>query len=104
VRDVEHSIDGVVGTVVGVLAYQKDDAYVKERPHFCPNGLAADPDQLSCEENPGLLAFAKSSGPSFAQYEELKAAGVTERRIVYRAIAKQVWNPEDILAVATVAA
>lgn len=42
----------------------------------------------------------KSSGLAFKPYEEFKAADVTERGNLYREIAKQVWNPDDLLATA----
>ena len=80
-------------------ASYNDDPYDKKLPHyFSQNLLAASLNSLSYEKNPGFLAFTKSSGLPFKAYDEFKAADVVERGNLYRAIAKQVWNPEDLLA------
>jgi hypothetical protein len=36
----------------------------------------------------------------FKAYEEFGASAITERGDLYRGIAKKVWNPDDLLAVA----
>jgi hypothetical protein len=82
-------------------ASYNDDPYEKKLPrYFSQNLLAASLNSLSYEKNPGFLAFARTSGLPFQAYGEFKAADVVERGHLYRAIAKQVWNPDDLLAVA----
>ena len=82
-------------------ASYNDDPYEKKLPHyFGQNLLAASLNPLSYEKNPGFLSFTKSSGLPFKPYEEFKAADVVERGDLYREIAKRVWNPDDLLAVA----
>ena len=82
-------------------ASYNDDPYEKKLPHyFRQNLLAASLNPLSYEKNPGFISFIKSSGLSFKAYEEFGASAITERGDLYRGIAKKVWNPNDLLAVA----
>ncbi len=81
-------------------ASYNDDPYDKKLPHyFSQNLLAASLNSRSYEKNPAFIAFTKSSGLPFKAYDEFKAADVVERGNLYRAIAKQVWNPDDLLVV-----
>ena len=81
-------------------ASYNDDTYAEKRPrYFSQNLLAASLDPQAYEKNPGFIAFIKSSGLAFKGYEEFKSADVTERGNLSRDVAKQVWNPEDLLAV-----
>ncbi|SEG78948.1 Uncharacterized conserved protein, contains ParB-like and HNH nuclease domains [Thermomonospora echinospora] len=78
-----------------------DDPYEQKLPHYYgQNILAASLNALSYQKNPGFASFIKSSGLPFRPYEEFKAANVIERGNLYREIAKKVWNPDDLLAVA----
>jgi len=82
-------------------ASYNDDPYEQKLPHYYgQNLLAASLNPLSYQKNPGFMAFTKSSGLSFQPYEAFKASDVTERGHLYRDIAKQVWNPADLLGVA----
>jgi hypothetical protein len=82
-------------------ASYNDDPYEKKLPHyFGQNLLAASLNPLSYEKNPGFKTFVKTSGLPFKPYEQFKAADVIERVNLYREIAKQVWNPDDLYAVA----
>lgn len=77
-----------------------DDPYELKRPrYFSQNLLAASLDPQAYEKNPGFLAFVKNSGFPFHAHEVFKAADIIERGNLYRAVAKEVWNPEDLLAV-----
>jgi len=67
---------------------------------FGQNLLAASLNPLSYEKHPGFVSFAKASSLPFRPYENFKAAAIVERGDLYRRIAKQVWNPDDVLAVA----
>lgn len=76
-----------------------DDPYEEKLPHyFGQNLLAASLSALSYERNPGFVAFAKSSGLTFKAYHGFKAVDVVERGSLYRDIAKQIWNPDELLA------
>ncbi len=82
-------------------AAYSDDPYEEKLPHyFGQNLLAASLNPLSYEKHPGFVSFAKTSGLPFRPYEDFKAAAIVERSDLYRRIAKQVWNPDDLLAVA----
>lgn len=82
-------------------ASYNDDTYAQKRPrYFSQNLLAASLDPQAYEKNPGFLHFVKTSGLPLRAHEEFKAADVIERGDLYRDIAKQIWNPDDLLAVA----
>jgi len=83
-------------------ASYNDDRYEEKLPHyFGQNLLAASLNPLSYEKNPGFVAFKKSSDLPFRPYQEFKAVDVVERGNLYRDIAKMVWRPDDLLAIAT---
>ena len=50
---------------------------------------------------PGLHGFIERAGSRSGPTSEFKAADVVERGQLYREIAKQLWNPDDLLAVGT---
>ncbi len=82
-------------------ASYNDDPYEEKLPHYYrQNLLAASLNPLSYEKNPGFIAFIKSTGLPFKPYDEFTATDVVERGELYRAIAKNVWNPDDLLAIA----
>jgi hypothetical protein len=82
-------------------ASYNDDPFRKKLPHyFGQNLLAASLNQLSYEKNPGFISFLKSSGLAFKAYEDFGAEAITERSELYRDIARKVWDPNDLLAVA----
>ncbi|MGA4545780.1 DUF262 domain-containing protein [Uniformispora flossi] len=86
-------------------ASYQDETYAQKRPrYYSQNLLAASLDPQSYEKNPGFLALLKSSGLQFHAHEEFKAADILERGGLYREIAKQVWNPDDLRPVAEGAA
>lgn len=82
-------------------ASYRDDKYEKKLPHyFGQNILAASLSPLSYQNNPGFLSLAQRTGLPFRPYEEFLAADLVDRGNLYREIAKKVWNPGDLLAVA----
>ena len=82
-------------------ASYNDEKYAEKRPrYFSQNLLAASLDPQTYEKNPGFLAFIKTSGLPFNAYQEFRAADIVERGNLYRDIAKQVWNPDDLLVIA----
>lgn len=82
-------------------ASYNDDPYAKKLPHYFKQNLpAASLNPLSYEKNPGFVRFVRDSGLPFRPYDDFLAADIIERGELYREIAKRVWNPEDLLAVA----
>ncbi|MCP2255157.1 putative conserved protein, contains ParB-like and HNH nuclease domains [Prauserella aidingensis] len=80
-------------------ASYNDAPYEDKVPHYYgQNLLAASLSPLCYEKNPGFLHFTQSHGLPFKAYEEFKADDIIERGELYRAIAKKVWNPEDLLS------
>lgn len=85
-------------------ASYNDDPYESKLPHyFKENLLAASLHPLSYEKNPGFLTFIKQTDLQFKPYAEFKAADLVERGNLYRDIAKQIWNPDELLRVAETA-
>ncbi len=78
-----------------------DDGYASKRPrYFSQNLLAASLDPQTYEKNPGFNRFVAASGLDFRPYETFTAASITERGELYRALSKQVWDPDDLLRAA----
>lgn len=50
------------------------------------------------EKNLGFLRFVSSTGLDFESYHSFTASSINERGQLYRAMAKQVWSPEDLLS------
>jgi uncharacterized protein with ParB-like and HNH nuclease domain len=78
-----------------------DDTYEKKLPHyFKQNLLASSLNPMSYEKNPGFVGFIKQCGLPFHPYEEFRATDIVDRGMLYREIAKQVWNPSALLEIA----
>lgn len=86
-------------------ASYNDAEYEVKLPHyFSQNILARSLNSQAYELNPGFRRFAKSSGLPFKAHESFKRDDVTERGELYRDLAKQVWNPTDLLNLVGLAA
>ncbi|KXF84109.1 hypothetical protein D092_22585 [Rhodococcus ruber Chol-4] len=82
-------------------ASHNDDPYEEKLPYYYgQNLLAASLNSLGYEKNPGFITFIKKSVPPFSPYESFSSADVVERGNLYCGIAKQVWNPDNLLTVA----
>ena len=57
-------------------------------------------DPQTYEKNPGFLRFMRQTGLPFRPYDEFTAQSIEERGILYREIAKLMWDPEDLLRLA----
>jgi hypothetical protein len=78
-----------------------DAPYGQKVGHYLSQNLLARSLHPRCyENNPGFVGFVRSSGLPFESYEEFTAQAVVERGELYRQIAEQVWNPDDLLRVA----
>lgn len=82
-------------------ASYSDDAYEdKVRHYYGQNLLAASLNPLSYEKDPGFMSFVTRTGLKFQPYDEFTRDAIDQRGELYRDIAKQVWNPDDLLTVA----
>lgn len=78
-----------------------DETFEQKRPrYFSQNLLAASLDPQAYEKNPGFLRYRDATGLEFRAYDRFTAESIVERGELYRDIAKQVWNPDDLLRVA----
>ncbi|MBL8157090.1 MAG: DUF262 domain-containing protein [Anaerolineae bacterium] len=72
--------------------------YEEKLPHYnTQNLLARSLHPLCYEHNPGFLKFVERSGLPFRPHPQFRKADIDERGALYRAIAQQLWNPEDLL-------
>lgn len=82
-------------------ASYRDDPFEVKREHYLKQNLLAQSlHPLSYQNSPGFVRFVKTTGLPFTAYEEFTASSIDERSELYRSLAKIVWNPEDLLAVA----
>ena len=71
--------------------------YDKKLPHYnAQNLLARSLHPLAYDHNPGFRQFLTRSGLDFRPHETFRRADLDERQALYRAIAKQVWNPDRL--------
>lgn len=75
-----------------------DLPYEAKLPHYYSQNLLARSLNPQCyEHNPGFLSFVQRSGLPFRPYTHFEKADLEERGVLYRKIAEQLWNPEDLL-------
>lgn len=76
----------------GDLPYSKKrDLYLEQ------NLLAKSLSPGAYQHNPGFKKFREKSGLNFRKHEEFKKADLDARQELYRTIAEQIWNPENLL-------
>lgn len=76
----------------GALTYEE-----KVEHYNSQNLLARSLHPLSYERNPGFNQFIQRTGLPFKSYKHFKSVDLEERSLLYRLIAEQIWNPEEIL-------
>ena len=82
-------------------ASYRDDPFEVKREHYLKQNLLAQSlHPLSYQNSPGFVRFVRTTGLPFTAYDDFTASSIDERSELYRALAKIVWNPEDLLAVA----
>lgn len=75
-----------------------DDPYDEKLPHYNAQNLLARSLAPQCyEHNPGFLKFIQDSGLPFHPHPKFTKADLEERCELYRRIAEQVWDPNDLL-------
>jgi hypothetical protein len=75
-----------------------DLPYEQKLQHYLTQNLLGRSLHPQCyEHNPGFLQFKEKSGLAFQAHPEFKRDDQDKRSELYRQIAKQVWNPDDLL-------
>jgi len=75
-----------------------DLRYERKLPHYLSQNVLARSLHPQCyNHNPGFLAFIQRSGLRFQPHEQFRKADLDARGELYRDIAMQVWNPEQLL-------
>ncbi|MDM7990732.1 DUF262 domain-containing protein [Arthrobacter sp. zg-Y877] len=82
-------------------ASYNDDAYEAKLPHYLTQNLLARSLHPQCyEKNPGFTQFINRENLPFRPYETFTKHANLERGDLYRELAKRIWNPADLLALA----
>jgi hypothetical protein len=72
--------------------------YEEKLPHYyAQNVLARSLNPQCYEHNPGFLQFIERSSLPFRPYDQFKKADLDERGALYRKIAENIWNPDDLM-------
>lgn len=73
-------------------------SYKEKLPHYnTQNLLARSLHPLCYDRNPGFNRFNEESGLSFGAHSEFKKADLDIRQDLYRKLAEQIWNPENLM-------
>jgi hypothetical protein len=76
-----------------------DLTYTDKLPHYLTQNLLARSLHDQCyQHNPGFMQFIQRSGLPFHGHEDFKKADLDARGALYRQLAEQIWNPEDLLS------
>ncbi len=79
-----------------------DLTYADKLPHYLTQNLLARSLHQQCyAHHPGFAQFVQRSGLPFKAHDEFKKADLEERSVLYRQLAEQIWNPDDLLKVAS---
>jgi len=71
--------------------------YSEKLPHYNSHNLLARSLNPQCyDHNPGFLRFVQSSGLPFRPMNQFCKAELDERVDLYRQLAEQVWNPQQL--------
>lgn len=72
--------------------------YAEKLPHYLSQSLLARSLHGQCyEHNPGFVQFVERSGLPFRAHADFRKADLEERSALYRKLAEQIWNPENLL-------
>ncbi|TVP79463.1 MAG: DUF262 domain-containing protein [Puniceicoccaceae bacterium] len=79
-----------------------DLPYSEKLPHYHGQNLLARSLHPTCyENNPGFLKFIAETGLPFRPLETFRSAELEERSALYLQLAERIWNPEQLMEVAT---
>ncbi|MFZ1754969.1 MAG: DUF262 domain-containing protein [Caldilineaceae bacterium] len=72
--------------------------YTEKLPHYFGQNILAQSLHPDCyKRNPGFLQFIERSGLPFRPHEQFLKEDLDARQELYRQIAEQVWNPDELL-------
>ncbi|GHF79839.1 DUF262 domain-containing protein [Deinococcus ficus] len=92
-------IGGLVLLPKSFNASYGDKPYEEKVDHyFKHNLLVASLHVKSYENNPGFLKFVQRSGLPFQALSAFKKKDIEDRTALYQAVARRIWNPDDLLA------
>ena len=75
-----------------------DLSFEDKLSHYNTQNLLARSLHKQCyKHNPGFLNFLRESKLPFKPYETFDKAAIEERSILYRELARHVWNPDALL-------
>lgn len=75
-----------------------DLPYAKKREHYLgQNLLARSLHEQAYEHNPGFRRFIEASGLPFCAHFEFKKSDLDVRQDLYRRLAEQIWNPDQLM-------
>lgn len=78
-----------------------DLPYEDKLPHYHGQNLLAKSLHPRCyEHNPGFLRFVQQSGLPFEPHQQFKKVDIEKLQILYRMIAKLIWNPSKLIEIA----
>jgi hypothetical protein len=79
-----------------------DLVYEEKLPHYFGQNLLARSLHPTCyENNPGFLKFIQETGLPFKPMDSFRSAEMEERSDLYLRLAERIWNPEQLMEVAT---
>jgi hypothetical protein len=75
-----------------------DKQYAQKREHYLKQNLLAQSlHEKAYEHDPGFRRFVEESKLPFCPHANFKKADLDDRQILYRKVAEQIWNPENLL-------
>jgi hypothetical protein len=75
-----------------------DLPYAEKLPQYYSQNLLARSLNPQCYQlNPGFKQFLQRSGLPFRPHEHFEKSDIEERSALYRQLAQQIWNPDDLL-------
>lgn len=75
-----------------------DLTYADKLPHYLTQNLLARSLHQQCyAHHPGFAQFVQRSGLPFKAHDEFRKVDLEERSVLYRQLAEQIWNPDDLL-------
>ena len=79
-------------------ASYSDLPYEEKLPHYnTQNLLARSLHPQAYERNPGFRGFLRESGLPFRSHGRFRREDMERRSELYRQIAEQIWNPDDLI-------
>jgi hypothetical protein len=75
-----------------------DKPYAQKREHYLKQNLLAQSlHEKAYEHDPGFRRFVEESKLPFCPHANFRKADLDDRQILYRKVAEQIWNPENLL-------